>query len=191
MRYYGINPYSWFTKSENREARMNTCGTNHEPGSGSAFINYYLSVNTVCGTFVRDLSHTWMQRTWQGPEWILAITLHPTLPQTLNCWLHIYVSQHVLIIARIDCRYAKCGRYWWRNVTSDSIFMYLAKTSVILFQSVRFIFCVCVFCEIGVKRFEIKSDSFLRNIKDISNLGHLYTCKNTCFLFSFITLFKR
>lgn len=100
------------TKSVNKETCMSTCGTNHEPGSGSAFINYYLSVNTVCGTFVHDLSHTWMQRTWQGPEWILAITLHPTLPQTADC---IYVNQHVLIIARIDCRYAKYGRCWWRN----------------------------------------------------------------------------
>ncbi|TGZ51817.1 hypothetical protein DBV15_08592 [Temnothorax longispinosus] len=29
---------------EPRSSRMGACGTNHEPGSGSAFINYYLSL---------------------------------------------------------------------------------------------------------------------------------------------------
>lgn len=64
----------WFAKNKKREAR----GTNHEPGSGSAFINYYLSVNTVCGTFVRDLSHTRMQHVRdRDSNGILAIISHP------------------------------------------------------------------------------------------------------------------
>lgn len=35
------------SRKRTRSSHMDACGTNHEPGSGSAFINYYLSVNRL------------------------------------------------------------------------------------------------------------------------------------------------
>lgn len=95
----------WFAKKKNRGAR----GTNHEPGSGSAFINYYLSVNTVCGTFVRDLSHTRMQHVRdRDSNGILAIISHPFDTYHAHSQppvARVREGQHVFIIVRIDCRY--------------------------------------------------------------------------------------
>lgn len=146
-----------FAKNKNRKAR----GTNHEPGSGSAFINYYLSVNTVCGTFVRDLSHTRMQHVRdRDSNGIPAIISHPF--DTYHAHFEPPVArvregQHVLIIVRIDCRYRgyvddTAGPAWHPICTY--IYSYVPRKLPRSFP-----ICVClnhfshVFCRNQIKKF--------------------------------------
>lgn len=83
-------------EQEARKAR----GTNHEPGSGSAFINYCLSLNTICGTFVRDLSHTRMQHVRdRDSNGILAIISHPFDTYHAYSQSHVYVRASTYSLA--------------------------------------------------------------------------------------------
>lgn len=143
-----------------KEGTRSEVPANHEPGSGSAFINYYLSVNTVCGTFVRDLSHTRTQpRTWQGLEWDsgnnFASVRH--IPRTLSAAVsvaRVREGQHVFIIAWIDCRYRECSRYGGPDMYIHTYtFVHPMKTFAIVFRLAWTISCVFL-AEIKAKRLE-------------------------------------